>query len=99
MADVRQPVVGAHHDVPRPHSSGAAAPTGLHGHAGHLHVPRIHGRAATTAAIVPAGRTCSFSRLDILEWRRLGPTIARQLLQDHDASAASCLGPGLGHRL
>jgi hypothetical protein len=61
--------------------------------------PTSTSRPGTAATTVSAGCTCSFSGLDILEWRRLEPAVARQLLQHHGASVNSCLGPGLGRRL
>jgi hypothetical protein len=88
MVDVGQPMAGADRHVPRPGTYGTAVFAGLSGHTRSLHAPRIHARAAATATVL-AGRTCSFSRLDILEWRRLGPAIARELLQHHGAPTTS----------
>jgi hypothetical protein len=42
MADVRQPVAGAHRRVPRPGTYGTAAPVGLHGRTRSLHTLGIH---------------------------------------------------------
>jgi hypothetical protein len=97
MTDVCQPVAGAHRHVPRPGTYGTAAPAGLPSHTRPLHTPGIHAWATTTTTI-PACRTCSFSRLDILEWHGLGPAIAHKLLQHHDAPTTSYLGSGLGSR-
>jgi hypothetical protein len=89
MADVRQPVAGAYRHVPWPRSYRTTMPAGLPGCAGCPHSPGIHGRATVAATTVPAGRTCSFSKLDILEWRLLGPVVSCQLLQYHDAPTTS----------
>jgi hypothetical protein len=97
MDDVRQPVAEAHRHVPRPGTYGTVAPAGLHGRARSLHALGIHARAA--AATVPASRTCTFSRMDILEWRELGPVVTRELLQHHDSPTTSYLGSELGSRL
>jgi hypothetical protein len=96
MTDVRQPVVGAHRHVPQPGMYGTVAPASLRGRAKSLHAPEIHVRAASTTTI-PAGRTCTFPRLDILEWRR--PAVTRELFQHHGTPTTSYLGPGQSSRL
>jgi hypothetical protein len=95
MANVHQPVAGAHHHVPRPGTYGIAVPAGLPGRARSLHTPRIHAQTAL-AATIPVGRTCFFFKLDILEWRGLGAAVAHELFQHHVAPTTSYLGPGLG---
>jgi hypothetical protein len=85
MADVREPVVGAHSHVPRPDAHRPAATADFHGHNGALHPTGLCPRAATA---IPVGPSYASSELDTLEWRGLGPAVARELLQHHDATAA-----------
>jgi hypothetical protein len=85
MADVCEPVAGAHHHVPRPVAHWPAMATGLHGHDRALHPIGLCPRAATA---VPIGPSCASSELGTLEQRGLGPTVARELLQHHGATAA-----------
>jgi hypothetical protein len=54
---------------------------------------------AAATDLEPIGRTDSSSRLDILEWCGLGPTVTQELLQHHGAPTTSYLDPGLGRRL
>jgi hypothetical protein len=68
MADVREPIAGAHCHVPRPGAHQPTAATGFHGHDGVLHPTGLCPRAA---AAVPAGPSCASFRLGTLEQCRL----------------------------
>jgi hypothetical protein len=89
MADVCEPVVGAHRHVPRPVAHRPATAAGFHGHDRALHPTGLCPRAAVA---VPAGPSCASSGLGTLERRGLGPAVARELLQHHDVTAAPQLG-------
>jgi hypothetical protein len=78
---------------PRPRARWIAASAGLRGHTGPLRVswPPVR---ATATVVVPAGRPGP--SMEPLARRRLGPTVAGQLLQHHVAPPAPYLSPGLG---
>jgi hypothetical protein len=84
MADVREPVAGAHCHVPWPGAHRPAAAAGFRGHDGALHPTELCPRAAA----VPAGPSYASSGLGTLERRRLGPAVTRELLQHHGTTAA-----------
>jgi hypothetical protein len=89
MADIHEPVTEADRHVPWPGAHRPTATIGFHGHDGALHPTRLCSRAA---AAVPAGPSCASSGLGTLEQRRLGPAVARELLQHHSTTAARQLG-------
>jgi hypothetical protein len=89
MADVCEPVAGAHRHVPRPIAHRPATAAGFHGHDEALHPTGLYPQEAAT---VPAGPSCASSELGTLERRRLGPAVARELLQHHGATTAPQLG-------
>jgi hypothetical protein len=98
VTDLRPPVAGAHDYVPRPRARWTAASAGLRGHTGPLRVSRpLVQVTAAAAAVVPA--SLPGPRMEPLTWRQLGPAVAGQLLQLHDAPPASYLGTGLGSGL
>jgi hypothetical protein len=89
MADVCEPIVGAHRYIPRPIAHWPLMVAGFHGHDGALHPTRLCPRAA---AVVPAGPSCASFGLGTLEWCGLGPAVAHELLQHRGATAAPQLG-------
>jgi hypothetical protein len=95
---LRPPVARAHEYVPRPRACWTAASAGLRSHTRPLRVsrPPVRATAAATTTVVPAGRPDP--RMEPLARRRLGPAVAGQLLQHHDALLAptSVHGSGLG---
>jgi hypothetical protein len=76
-----------------------AVSAGFRGHTRPQHVsrPPVRATAAAAAAAVPASRPGP--RMEPLARCKLGPVVAGQLLQHHDAPPASYLSPGLGGRL
>jgi hypothetical protein len=89
MADVREPVTGAHHHVTQLGTHRPAVAAGFHGHNGALHPTGLCLRAA---AAVPVGPSYASSGLDTLERHGLGPAVVHKLLQHHGATAAPQLG-------
>jgi hypothetical protein len=89
MADVCEPVVGAHRHVPRPVAHRPATAAGFHGHDRALHPT---GLCPWAAVSLPAGPSRASSGLGTLKRRVLGPAVARELLQHHDVTAAPQLG-------
>jgi hypothetical protein len=85
MADLRPPVAGAHYYVPQPRARWTAAFVGLRGHTGPLRVsrPPVWATATTTGAAIPA--RCPGTRMQPLARCQLGPAVAGQLFQLHDA--------------
>jgi hypothetical protein len=81
LADLRQPMAGAHRHVPRSASGRFPVPAGPDGRARLLPSSEIHTRA-TAAGLVSAPDT---SQLVTLDWFRLGPAVAGKLLQHHGA--------------
>jgi hypothetical protein len=89
MADVREPVAGAHCHVRRPGAHLPAVVVVFHGHHGDLHPTELCPRAA---AAVPAGPSCASSGLGTLEWHGLGPAVAHELLQHHGTTVIPQIG-------
>jgi hypothetical protein len=85
---LRPPVARAHEYVPQPRACWTAASAGLRSHTRPLRVsrPPVRATAAATTTVVPAGRPDP--RMKPLARRRLGPAVAGQLLQHHDALLA-----------
>jgi hypothetical protein len=91
LADLRQPLAGAHRHVPRSASGRFPAPSGTDGRAQLLPSSGIRTRA-TAADLVSAPDT---SQLITMDWFRLGPAVASELLQHHGAYSTTHY-PGLG---
>jgi hypothetical protein len=89
MTDIYEPIAGVHRHVPRPTAHRPATAAGFHGHDRTLHPT---GLCPWATAAVPAGPSCTSSALGTLERRRLGPTVAHELLQYHGATATPQLG-------
>jgi hypothetical protein len=89
MANVCEPVIGAHCHVPQPGAHRPAAVAGFHGHDGALHPT---GLCPWSAIAVPAGPSCASFGLGTLEWCGLGPAVTRELLQHHGTTTAPQLG-------
>jgi hypothetical protein len=85
MANVCEPVAGAHRHVPQPVTHRPATVASFSDHDGALHPTGLCPWAATA---VPAGPSCASSGLGTMERRGLGPAVARELLQHHGATAA-----------
>jgi hypothetical protein len=91
LADLRQPVAGAHRHIPRSASGRFSAPAGPDGRARLLPSSGIHTRAAA-AGLVSIPDT---SQLVTLDWFGLRPAVASELLQHHGAYSTTRY-PGLG---
>jgi hypothetical protein len=91
LADLRQPMAGAHRHVPWSVSGRFLAPAGPDGRARLLPSSGIHTRVAAAGLV----STPVTSQLVTMDWFGLGPAVAGELLQYHGAYSTTHY-PGLG---